>query len=570
MKHTLLILGILLICSWTSNGQNSTLLFNDYEGNVNSEQQNIIDNNLALPSVKQNNTIVIDQSILENPTLELRLFDNQILRFEEFDIGHSGINYRYWTGQNAAGDAAFLINGDRISGHISGAFGNYEIYPLGNGVHLFAELDNEQFDGCGNENEEQIFTPKDNKQGTEKSVVGTECFIRLIVGYTSLAKSRTASNFGRTMNEHIGLAVIESNQGYANSDVELRVELAFSYETDDNETFFSGTDVNALQSQTDGKWDEIHGFRDDYDGDMVALVTGGQHILVCGQAFGFDYTDDANMFQVSEYNCIVGNYTFAHEFGHNQGCRHDNDGTQTPFTYARGYNDGAERTIMAVSSTPPRRNHWSNPDINFPSGNVTGTADRDNARALDFGDATVASHRVTPMDYAVDVVVEEDQTINMVTTNLLTSTSDVEAGAILELKSQGSVTLQAGFHAKPGSEMRAYVIPLCTASYSLQDEEKVEGRTAQVITLDKNDLQIAPNPTYGNIQLTWTQQTDKEINIELKDAYGRSVMTLLTHTWYSAGEHQLEINTSHLASGLYYLVLNVEEQATVKSVVILN
>ncbi|MEN0049415.1 MAG: M12 family metallo-peptidase, partial [Bacteroidota bacterium] len=404
MKHALSILILFLYFIPMTIAQNFNLLFKDFDGNIDESQASIISNNLALPSVKQNKTIVIDKTVFDNSSLELSLFDNQRLQLEEFDLGFSGINHRHWVGRNQVGDAAFIINGDRISGHISGEFGNYEIYPLGNGVHLFAELDSEQFEPCGNEEGGEILVPepvpadKDESVGSEKSAIGTECSIRLIVGYTTLAKNRTSSDFGRTMNEHIGLAIIESNQGYVNSGVELRVELAFSYETDDNETFFSGTDVAALQSQTDGKWDEIHGFRNDYDGDMVALVTGGQHILVCGQAFGFDYTDDANMFQVSEYNCIVGNFTFAHEFGHNQGCRHDNDGTQTPFTYARGYNDGTERTIMAVSSAPPRRNHWSNPDVNFPSGNVTGEVDRDNARALDFGDEVVARHRITPMN----------------------------------------------------------------------------------------------------------------------------------------------------------------------------
>lgn len=577
MKNTLFLLTLLLYFNLTTVAQTSNLLFADYSGNLNQNQENIINNNLELPSIRQNKTIIIDQNVFDDSSLELRLFNNQTLRLEEFDLGFSGINYRHWSGKALGGTAAFIINGDRISGHISGEFGNYEIYPLGNGVHLFAELDSEQFEPCGNDGEEQILIPepvpadKEGSMSSEKSAIGTECFIRLIVGYTTLAKNNTSSDFGRTMNEHIALAVMESNQGYANSDVELRTELAFSYETSDNETFFSGTDVAALQSQTDGKWDEIHGFRNDYDGDMVALVTGGQHIFVCGQAFGFDYTDDANMFQVSEYNCIVGNFTFAHEFGHNQGCRHDNDGTQTPFTYARGYNDGAERTVMAVSSAPPRRNHWSNPDINFPSGNVTGEVDRDNARALDFGDEVVARHRTTPMNSSLSVAVEDDQTLNMFTINTLTSTSEVESGGILELKSQGIVTLEAGFHAKPGSDLRAYVLPVCTASYSLNEEEDVEARTAEITKEElKNDLQVAPNPTYGNMQLSWQQSADTEVTIELKDAYGKTVMNILTDRFQSVGNHAIDLSIYHLTNGLYYVVLRTQERTLVKNVIVLN
>mgnify|MGYP001797877293 CR=1 FL=1 len=191
MKNTSSTLILLLGFSLTTVAQNSNLLFTDYNGNLNENQTSIVNNNLDLPSVKQNKTIIIDKTIFDNSSLELRLFDNQMLRLEEFDLDFGGINYRHWVGSNSIGDAAFLINGDRISGHISGEFGNYEIYPLGNGVHLFAELDSEEFGACGNEGEEQILTPKpvpedkDENTATEKSAIGTECFIRLITPNTS-------------------------------------------------------------------------------------------------------------------------------------------------------------------------------------------------------------------------------------------------------------------------------------------------------------------------------------------------------------------------------------------------
>ncbi|MEM0993426.1 MAG: M12 family metallo-peptidase [Bacteroidota bacterium] len=552
-------------------------LFVDFSGTLTQNQQRILSNNLAITSTERNKAVVVDANIFEAASLRIELFDGQDIQFDQVVLNASGTTFKHWVGNLAGGigTAAFILNGDRISGHFSGDFGNYELYPLDGGVHAFAKLDSEEFLPCGNEEAEntQPISPLPEQEKTsnplKKSADGTECFIRLIVGYTSSAKNNTANNLGRTMNEQIGLAVLESNQGYANSGVESRVELAYSYETDDNETLFSGTDVNALQSKTDGKWDEIHGFRDDYDADMVCLVAGS-YLFVCGQAFGFDYTNEANMFQVSVYNCIVGNYTFAHEFGHNQGCRHDNDNTQSPFTYARGLNDGTERTIMAVSSSPPRRNHWSNPDINFAGGGPTGAVDRDNARALDFGDEVVASHRTTPNVAVISDLVKDDETRNMVVIDQLTATNEVEAGGILELKAQGVVILEAGFHARNGSEFRAFPIPACTASYSITNGS-LEDRSATTEPVAPTDrLSIAPNPATTFAQIAWAQTSSTLLSIQLQNAYGQTVQQVADHQLFEEGNHRLEMDVQNLASGLYYLVFYSDQKQWSKPVVVVD
>ena len=56
---------------------------------------------------------------------------------------------------------------------------------------------------------------------------------------------------------------------------------------------------------------------------------------------------------------------------------------------------------MAVSSNPePRLNLFSNPDVLDPVfGLPAGTSTRDNAKALDAGDFTVAHHRTTPFNF---------------------------------------------------------------------------------------------------------------------------------------------------------------------------
>ena len=472
-----------------TKGQDAVLT-SDFQGSLDSRQQSIYNNLNEKPTTKRARLAVLDTSVFNKDNFEANLFADHNPRLQKQDIGRSGVPLRTWTGNfpEVLGSGAFVINGNRISGHVVSTDGNFEIFPLGDeGVHAIVEHDISQFRGCGNE-EGNKPTKRlrgggggddgyDNDMGVQsfqeqQRLNDEECFIRVIVGYTALAQTETDDDFGRTMIEHISLAITESNQGYANSDVDMRMEMAHMYLTTDDETNNACNDVDDLQEDGDGKWDEIHDKRGFYDGDMVCLITGGLYAInpacnpnggLCGRAFGFDYTDDANMFQVSEYDCATGNFTFAHEFGHNQGARHDNDNTGTPFSYARGYNQGSLfRTIMAVCCSPTRVNYWSNPDIDHPSCDCpTGTSTRDNARALDVGDFTVAHHRTTPGTFSTGLVLDDDEWLNMLTSTQLTSTNDAESGSLLQLKSYGTVLLNPGFHAKTGSTGRYYVASTC-------------------------------------------------------------------------------------------------------------
>ncbi len=562
-----------------------------FTGTMTAEQQAVYSTLLAKPNTKRVDIVSINFSALQDNAIRLNLFPEFDITVPRVDIGYPGVQAKTWVGTfpSQLGTATFLwFNADRVQGHVSCVDGNFELFGLGNGVYLIAEHDNSSFGSCGSAGQsdrdprqEILENPNNpdqfiNDQGEislapPSTEIDDECFIRMVIGYTPNTKTRTLADYGRTMNEHVALAVVDANASYSNSNVEQRVELAHLYAATDEATTSSSNDKVDLRGTTDGVWDEIHSKRDFYDGDMCAMITNGNYSGICGEAYGFDYADPTNMFQVSSYDCIVGNFTMDHEFGHNRGCRHDNDGTTTPFSYGHGYSQGSIfRTIMAVFSSVPRVNYWSNPDINFPGGGgAMGTVSfSDNSRALDVGDFTYARHRVTPVDFSTGVALLADETLNMVVTGILTSTNDAPSGAILTLKSRTQVVLGPGFHAFPGSEARVFIETNCPdKSYA----RFVDSEEDQLLSQTENNpfkAEIFPNPTDRQTLVQFTLPESGNVSVALYDLQGRQLASLAAGEYMDAGQHSLMADVSGLPAGNYLCVISTDDHHSAHSLVI--
>jgi len=462
----------------------------------------------------------LDRAAFDGSKLTLPLFPEVTVEVEKADIGFTGIEGKSWTGKLPnGGSAAFIIRGDRIAGSIATPLGNFQILPLDGGLCAVVERDFGDRADCGaaGERPDRNVAAAAAAAAAAQRVSNADTFgpvragralsggsaaeladsptgnrVRVLVAYTADARSLTSSVLGMTMQELIDLAILESNQGYANSGVTLRIELACLYQTVFNESAAIENDVDKFRNTSDGIMDEVHQLRADYDADMCALIIDGTDPDWCGWAYGFDYTSYANMFQASVYSCTTGNFTFAHEFGHTQGCRHDNDGTLTPFAYAHGFRNGNNwRTIMAVagSSTAPRLNYWSNPNVNSPVAPFVamGTAvnggnfANDNRTALNASDNIVVSHEETPLtssapsggDFGVDEVADK-----IVLDRLVVQQFTANSGARVQFRSGSSISLASGFWARSGSSFRARLAgPLgdsVAASGDIQTDEVVQ------------------------------------------------------------------------------------------------
>ncbi|MBN8549014.1 MAG: hypothetical protein J0M12_06845 [Deltaproteobacteria bacterium] len=202
-------------------------------------------------------------------------------------------------------------------------------------------------------------------------------------------------------------AVDAANGAYANSEIAQELRLVYAGQTTTVQDPAILEDLYRLQDPTDGAFDEAHSIRDTYGADLVSLFRHESDPTACGIAFtmnsGSISTDFADHgFSAVTDICATGNYSLAHELGHNMGANHDvtNAGGQSAYSYSYGYqftgsNNGKYRTVMAYASGQSgevRIPYFSNPDVQY-QGVATGTSSANNALTLNNTAAIVAAFR---------------------------------------------------------------------------------------------------------------------------------------------------------------------------------
>ncbi len=317
--------------------------------------------------------------------------------------------------ESAAEETVLVVREGRVTGTVRHQGKLYQIRPAPDGSHGVAEIDSSKYPRDHDEAENtQTIVPsriEPMAASTMASIapaLAATPVIRVMVHYTPKAKGTTSDIAGL-----IDLAIAETNQGYINSGVNARVELAHAAPVSYSESGSNSTDRSRYADVDDRVMDEVHAQRNTYLADVGVLLTEGNS--GCGN--GTINASSTSAFVAVGADCATGNYSFGHELGHLFGARHnpEEDSSTSPFSYGHGYLSPNRdwRTIMAYSCTNgcPRINWWSNP-AKTRNGVAMGTTTRsNNARVINERAATLAGFRASPTSTGVTVTNTSDYTI---------------------------------------------------------------------------------------------------------------------------------------------------------------
>lgn len=209
--------------------------------------------------------------------------------------------------------------------------------------------------------------------------------INIMVAYTPAA----AAVYGGTANTISNITTAITNMNVANSNSGVTANIVFNLvhaeEVSYVESGDPNTDLIALRSSIDGIMDNVHTLRTTHQADLVSLIVASP-TSTCGLGYLNNSATNYNAsyaFNVVIANCVVGNFSMAHELGHNMGLNHDwyVSSSINPCEHHHGYVNQAAlaagaptnkrwRTILAYNNqcsaagfNCTRINNWSNPDV---------------------------------------------------------------------------------------------------------------------------------------------------------------------------------------------------------------
>ena len=356
--------------------------------------------------------------------------------FTEVDVSYNeeGLASLYARDETTDSEIALVVDGPDVLGSVSCGADTYSVHPLGGGATAVYEFDASQlrrhppgWEGFVSEDWAQFLedwqesmhgqVPDSRPRGdpgTPEVDADTGEEIDILVAYTPEAARRQGN-----IDAFIQFAVDNTNRSYGNSSINLRLRVVYKHEVDYSQDSDMRMDLRHLtytasdryrdgsRPDPEGYMDEIHGLRDRYGADLVALIVS-RRSNYCGFAWipdflrnpGRDWADRG--FSITAQSCeSLSFHTFAHEIGHNQGAAHDPfNASFTAFPHGHGLCNNAANwnTIMSYGSNGQgecRREipYFSSPRLRYQGTPTGDAAVRDNRRVLVETAQVVANYR---------------------------------------------------------------------------------------------------------------------------------------------------------------------------------
>jgi len=612
MKHPLLIFGLIIIFSTFVYGQDNRLIYPKKVSNATARTDEILQRDEAYVSV---DFVEIDlETLLHHEQLIVHFGENNFLINKE-RINVRGVNNFCFVGKDSLYNRILIsIYEESIQGIIETLSENYAIETIGNNDFAIIKIDYSKIKKCGGIEEDDDIEEDDevkenntldtdysnnlNKENYDSSnspILSSkdvrDCKIRVLVLYTMDVPVFTpyVKNFVLT-------AVELANDAFIRSNINYQIELVYAGLTNYAETDTTKADfrksLRRFRNDGDGYMDEVHSLRDKYSADICVLFIVNN--AYCGLASGINVGKNNAFCAVCTYTSCVYYHTFAHEIGHLVGCRHDYymDANLVPHTYCHGYINPSMtwRTIMAYDNACekagcycPTKGFFSNPNVYY-NGEPTGTSYLcNNARVWNEHSDNIMSFRqpdnnviFTGSDYTNsfygDVMAKQ---------NITTSgTVNVSSGNTLHMSAGNSITLLPGFSAQAGSEFSAKIENIVDCgtkgnapkvliqSMPDEDEEIVEVADIDNIKVFDFSYKVYPNPSNEFINIQYLLNTEITISIDLLNFLGQRVKKILPIQNQPAGNYELQIPISELATGTYFLTFSSANQTKIEKIII--
>jgi hypothetical protein len=325
----------------------------------------------------------IDQSALGDDDLYLEPI-NATLAFEGM-VENTNNSYHYGND-----DVDFVITVHIETGGIYGHAaladgGSYVIEYCGDAIHVLKELDvanlGENLGVDYVEEDSNTTTVNRFKRSNDRGARDTTTIVTYTVKvyYTPQFAAVTADIQG-----YVDQVIAETNQGYVNSKVPLRVKAHCIEQATINDMSSASAILSAFRTMK-GTVANLRG-----SADSAALLV--RTFNSCGIGY-LNTIGSGTTVSAAAKNCALGYFSFGHELGHNIGLHHNIQvATNGAFSdghghlIARGSASTGVRTILAYSANGHSRrvNYYSNPNVNYPgTGTPTGvTGTSNNARVL--------------------------------------------------------------------------------------------------------------------------------------------------------------------------------------------
>jgi hypothetical protein len=368
----------------------------------------------------------LNPSAFRAERLSVTLPDGRVLVAERQQDTRGRRDEQTWTGTFEGAPESLLVL-TRHRGAVTGFFHHgaetYEVEGFENGSLVLFQVDEDALPQEGEPLPAGDTLP-DQRDGAEPDAGGVGDVLAheaamagdpfqhdLLVVYTQ--RSVNQAGGVATLEAKIVNAVAAANAAYANSGINIRLNLVGMSLVDYTETGDMGTTLQRLRLYGDGYMDSVHALRNQLGADLVSLVSDESNY--CGLAYVMTTVSTSfasSAFSVVTQSCFS-QQTLAHEIGHNQGNAHDRpNGSQSAYPYSYGYrtcdniaptNGQKFRTVMGYPcSNVPRVNYFSNPNV-FYNGAPMGVAYEsnpsvaaDNARSMNNTAAVVAAFRTPP------------------------------------------------------------------------------------------------------------------------------------------------------------------------------